>query len=71
VLGHLAPVDHGADRQADFGLAAQRRALAPDGGGDGGKLALGGAQEVLPLARALRGERMIAAQDQALAGIIR
>ena len=43
VLGHLAPVDHGADGQADFGLAAQRRALAPDGGGDGGKVALGGA----------------------------
>jgi hypothetical protein len=30
-------VEHGADLEADFGFAAQRLALAGDGGGDAGE----------------------------------
>ena len=68
VLGHLVLVEHGADREADFGFAAQRLALAGHGGGDAGEVALGGGEQILALAGALGGERAVAADDQPLAG---
>src|SRR5271165_5606518 len=70
VLGHLVVVEHGADLEPDFGLAAQRLAFAGDGGSDAGEIALSGGKQILALARALGGERAVAADDQALAGEI-
>jgi len=54
-LAHLVLVEHGADLKADFSFAAQRLALAGDGGGDAGKVALGGSEQILALAGALVG----------------
>ena len=68
MLGHLALVDHRADRERDFGGAAQRVALAGDGGLDASEVALGGGEQILALAGALSGEIGIATDDQALAG---
>jgi hypothetical protein len=70
VLGHLVPVDDGADLEGNRGLAAQRIAGAGDRGRDGGEMAFGGGQKVQPLAGALAGEIGIAADDEALARII-
>jgi len=42
-------------------------ALAGHGGGDAGEVALGGGEQILALARALGGERAVAADDQPLA----
>jgi hypothetical protein len=41
LLGHLAPVDDGADLEGNPGLAAQRLAGAPCGGRNGGEIAFG------------------------------
>ena len=68
MLGHLVLVEHGADLDADGGGTAQRLAPATDRRGDRRQVALGGGQEVLPLAAALAGEVGIAADDQPLAG---
>src|SRR5271157_4950344 len=59
-----------APTEPDFGLAAQRLAFAGDGGSDAGEIALSGGKQILALARALGGERAVAADDQALAGEI-
>jgi hypothetical protein len=67
VLGHLVLVEHGADLEADFGFAAQRLALASHGGGDAGKVALGGGEQILALADALGSARAVAADDEPLA----
>jgi hypothetical protein len=56
-------VEHGADREADFGLATQRLALAGNGGSDAGEVALGGGEQILALAGALAGERAVAADS--------
>src|SRR4051794_41890315 len=71
VLGHLVAVQHRPGGEPDVGLAAQGLALAGDGPGDPGEVALGGAQQVLAFARPLAGKLRIAADDQALAGIVR
>ena len=55
------------DLEADFSFATQRLALAGDGGGDAGEIALGGGEQILALTRALGGERPVAADDQPLA----
>ncbi len=68
VLAHLVLLDHGADRERDFGGAAQRIALARDGGLDAGEVAFGGRQQFLALAGALGGEIGVAADNQPLAG---
>ena len=68
VLGHLPAVDHGADRQADLGGAAQRRVLAADLRLNAGQLPFGRRQQVLALARALGGKVAVAADDQPFAG---
>ena len=70
MLGHLVLVDHRADRERDLGGAAQRIALAGDGGLDAGEIALGGGEQVFPLAGALGGEIGVAADHQPLAGEI-
>jgi len=54
-LAYLVLVEHGADLKADSSFAAQRLALAGDGGGDAGKVALGGSEQILALAGALVG----------------
>jgi hypothetical protein len=70
VLGHLVLVEHGTDGEADFSGAAQRLALAGHGRGDARQVALGGGEQVLTLAGALGSERVVAADNQALAGEI-
>jgi hypothetical protein len=60
-------VEHGADLETDFSFAAQRLALAGDGGGDAGEVTLGGGEQILALTRSLGGERPVAADDQPLA----
>ena len=52
MLGHLVPVEHDADLDADLGGTARRLAPATDRRGDVGQVALGG-QQVPPLAAAL------------------
>ena len=71
VLGDLAAAEHGADRQADLGGAAQWLAGAPNAGLDGDQLLLGGVEQLATLAGALGGKRRIAADDQPFAGIVR
>jgi len=61
-------VEHGADLEADFSFAAQRLALAGNGGGNPGEVALGRGEQILALAGALGGERAVAADDEPLAG---
>src|SRR5207244_7838826 len=46
---------HGTDLEADFSFAAQRLALAGNGGGNAGEVALGGGEQILALAGALVG----------------
>jgi hypothetical protein len=58
------------DGKADFSGAAQRLALAGHGRGDARQVALGGGEQVLTLAGALGSERVVAADNQALAGEI-
>ena len=70
VLGHLAPVDDGADLERDLGLAAQRLAGTPNRGRNGGKVLFSRGQQVLSLAGALAGEIAIATDDEPLARII-
>ena len=67
VLGHLVLVEHGADLEADFSFAAQRLALAGNGGGNASEVALGGGEQILALAGALGGEGPVAADDEPLA----
>jgi len=62
--------DHGANDQRDRGGAAQRVALARDGGLDACQITFGGRQQILALAGSLRGEIGIAANNQVLAGEI-
>ena len=71
VLGHLVAVDDGADLERDLGLAAQRLARAPDGGGDDGEIDFGRGQQILALAGALAREIGIATDDEPFARIIR
>ena len=68
VLGHFVLVEHGPDFEADFDRAAQRLALAGDRLGDARQFALGGGEQVLALAGALGRQRLVAANNQALAG---
>ena len=56
MLGHLAPVDDGADLERNRSLAAQRLAGAPNRRGDDGEVLFGRGQQVLALAGALAGE---------------
>ena len=70
MLGHLVLVEHRADRERDLGGAAQRIALAGDGGLNAGEIALGGGEQVFALAGALGGEIGVAADHQPLAGKI-
>jgi hypothetical protein len=70
VLGHLVPVDEGADPEHNLGLAAQRLAGAPDRGRDGGEILFGRGPQVLALACALARESGIAADDEPFARII-
>ena len=57
VLGHLVVIDHGADRECDLVLAAQRPFLAANAGLNVEQLALGGVEQLAPFARALVGEQ--------------
>ena len=68
MLGHLVLAEHGADRDADLGCAAQGLALTRHAGCDFGQVALGGGEEVLALSGALAREIGVAADDQPLAG---
>src|SRR5882724_12409191 len=70
-LAHLMLVEHGADIQADRGLAAQRDALAVDRQLDPAEVAFGRRQQGFALAPAFRRQQRIAADDQPLARIIR
>ena len=69
VLGHLVPVDHGADPRPISALP-RSGLVARDGGGDGRELALGGASRSSRLRRSA-GQRGIAADDQPLARKVR
>jgi hypothetical protein len=67
MLGHLAPAQHRADRQADLARALAGSALAAQPRQKPRQLPFGRRQQVLALARALGGELRIAADDEALA----
>src|SRR5208282_6905148 len=67
VLGHLATADDGADSEADLGLATQRIALAAHPRRNPGQILLGPRQQFGALARPLRRQQRIAADDQPLA----
>jgi len=69
VLAHLVTTQQAADPQRDAGLAAQRIARPPGRSDDVVKLALGGGQQFVALARALLGHQRIAAGDQTFARI--
>jgi hypothetical protein len=71
MLFHFVGVEHRADRERDFGGAAQRIAPAADPGLDRGEILLRRGQQLLALAAALGGEIGIAAHHQPLAGKLR
>ena len=71
VLGDLAAAEHGADRLADGGSARERLASAADAGLDALQVPLGGGEQFASLARAFLGQRRVAADDEALARIVR
>src|SRR5260221_10709276 len=64
MLGHFACVHNPADRHADLGSALEAGAFAPDPCPDAGKLAFGGRQQRLALARPFGRKIAIAANDQ-------
>src|SRR5260370_42479370 len=66
---HLVTAQHAADPQRDAGLAAQRIARPLGRGGDLVEFALAGGQQLVALARALRGHQRIAAGDQPFARV--
>jgi hypothetical protein len=69
MLGHLVPIERGADGKSDLISPAQRLALASDGLGDFRELGFGGGEQSLTFAGAFGGEQWIAAHDQRLIGI--
>ena len=71
VLGDLAAAEHGTDRLADGGSARERLASAANAGLDALELPLGGGEQFASLARAFLGQRRVAADDEALARIVR
>ena len=66
VLGHLVPIQRGADLQRDFRRPAQRLMPAFDRRPDSGERLLGRRKQCLAFAAALAGEIRIAADDQPL-----
>src|SRR3954447_21998056 len=68
MLGHLMPIDDGADRQRDLCRSAQRSASAQHGGLDACEIALSGGEQFFTFAAALGGQIGIAADRQALVG---
>src|SRR5512132_426527 len=71
VLGDLAAAEHGTDRLADGGSAGERLASAANAGLDALELPLGVGEQFASLARAFLGQRRVAADDEALARIVR
>jgi hypothetical protein len=67
VLGHLLAIENRTDRHADLGSALAARVLAADLLLHPGKLAFGGGQQLLALARPFDRQIPIAAHDQPLA----
>ena len=68
VLGHFVFGDDLADAQADPVASGEATLVAPGCGADCIKVAFGGLQEDLALARAFLGEQRVAAHDQTFAG---
>src|SRR3954469_2620212 len=68
MLGHLMPIDGGADRQRDLCRSAQRSASAQHGCLDACEIALSGGEQFFTFAAALGGQIGIAADHQALVG---
>src|ERR1051325_44713 len=68
MLGHLMPIDGGADRERDLCGTAQRSASAYHSGLDACEIALSGGEEFFTFAAALGGQIGIAADHQALVG---
>src|SRR5882724_5134593 len=70
MLGHLVVVDYCSDGARNLVLAAQWSLLSPRTGLNFEQRLLGGIEQFAPLARSLLGKQRIAADDQALAGIV-
>ena len=70
MLGHVATIDDGADLEGDLVLAAERIALSLGHRADLDERLLGRLEEFGALARALGRELRVAADDEALAGIV-
>ena len=70
MLGHVATIDDGADLEGDLVLAAERIAFALGHRADLDERLLGRLEEFGALARALGRELRVAADDEALAGIV-
>jgi hypothetical protein len=71
MLRHLISVDYCANRERDLGLTAQRVAFTHHPRADAQKIALGGAEQVLPFACTLYRELGVAADQQTLTGKVR
>src|SRR5262249_57506946 len=70
MLGHLVVVDYCSDGERNLVLAVQWSLLSPRTGLNFEQRLLGGIEQFAPLARSLLGKQRIAADDQALAGIV-
>jgi hypothetical protein len=70
VLGHLVLADDGTGLEGNLGGASQRLLGAANPVLDFGKVAFGGGEQILALAPTRDGELGVAADDQALAGIV-
>jgi hypothetical protein len=70
VLGHLVLADDGTELETNLGDTAQRPAGAANPVVDFGKVTLGCGEQILTLAPARASKLGVAADDQALAGIV-
>ena len=71
VLGHFVTIEHGADLESDFGLAAQGPLATSDSHLDLGQVPLGGIEQIFALACSFGGQSRITADDQPFIRIVR